>query len=144
MRNFYLHLHSYSSLAKTWLFIRHRISPWLKLFHITLYLCSEWSFVFIFLNRLPANEKASISKAVLEIELHWLRAQATQAGHVGDLILVCCGGLAAIKWNSFEARQTSFLHAFVSTLILWPCATFNSILIIFELSDQQKHIALIY
>ena len=64
---FYLHLHSYSSLAKTWLSIRNRISPGLKVFHITHYLCSECSFVF-FLNRLTANERPSISKAVLEIE----------------------------------------------------------------------------
>ena len=144
MGNFYLHLHSYSSLAKTWLFIRHRISPWLKRFHITLYLCSEWSFVFIFLNRFAGERKSFDFEGRT-----WNRATlAAGTGHPGwsraRLDLVCCGGLAAIKWNSFEARQTSFLHAFVSTLILWPCATFNSILIIFELSDQQKHIALIY
>ena len=66
---FYLHLHSHSSLAKTWLSIRNRISPGLKVFHVTHYLCSECSFVF-FLNRLTANERASISKAVLEIEVN--------------------------------------------------------------------------
>ena len=126
--------------ARTWLSKRNSISPGLKVFHITHYLCSECSFVF-FLNRLTANERASISKAVLEIVqmrwytyihtyihthihthihtyihtyihelsvlrnkfypehnyLHtclfaaknlkwrWLRAQATQAGHVRDL-----------------------------------------------------------
>ena len=64
---FYLHLHSYSSLAKTWLSIRNRISPGLNVVHITHYLCSESSFVF-FLNRLTVNERPSISKAVLEIE----------------------------------------------------------------------------
>ena len=59
---FHLHLHSYSSLAKTWLSIRNRISP-----GVTPYLGSECSFVF-FLNRLTANERASISRAVLEME----------------------------------------------------------------------------
>ena len=60
--NFCLHLHSYASLAKTWLSIRNRISP-----GVTTYLGSECSFVF-FLNRLTANERASISRAVLEME----------------------------------------------------------------------------
>ena len=53
---FYLHWHSYSSLAKTWPSIQNRISPGLKVFHITHYLCSECSFVF-FLNQLTANER---------------------------------------------------------------------------------------
>ena len=55
---FYLQLRSYSSRAKTWLSIRNRISPWLKVFHMTLYLCSECSFV-SFLNRLTANDRGS-------------------------------------------------------------------------------------
>ena len=52
--NFYLHLHPYPSLAKTWL--SNRISPGLKVFHIIHCLCSQCSFVF-FLNRLTANER---------------------------------------------------------------------------------------
>ena len=46
---------------------KNRISQALKVFHITLYSCSECSFVF-FLNRLTANERSQTSKAVLEIE----------------------------------------------------------------------------
>ena len=55
-------MHSYSSLAKTWLSIRNSVSP-----GVTPYLGSERSFVF-FLSRLTANERASISRAVLEME----------------------------------------------------------------------------
>ena len=68
---FFLHLHLYSPLAKTWLstYIRNRISPELKVFHITLYLCSACSFVF-FLNRSTTNERASISRAKLEIDTY--------------------------------------------------------------------------
>ena len=52
-------MHSYSSLAKTWLSIIYETGflPGLKFSTITLYLCSEC-----------ADERPSISKAVLEIE----------------------------------------------------------------------------
>ena len=47
----------------------YSISQWILsyVFHITLYLCSEHSFVF-FLNQLTVNERASISRAILEIK----------------------------------------------------------------------------
>ena len=47
----------------------YSVSQWILsyIFHITLYLCSEHSFVF-FLNWLTVNERASISRAILEIE----------------------------------------------------------------------------
>ena len=117
---FYLHLRSYYSLVKTWLSIRNRISPWLKVFRITLYLCSECSFV-SFLNRLTANDRGSEPRFqrlhVLVIEanaviyirtyiftsknLKWsrLRSQATQAGLLRDLnwCAVKPGSLAATK-----------------------------------------------
>ena len=56
----------------------------LKVFHNTLYLCSECSFVF-FLDRLTANEKASISKAVLEIEANAVKINE-EAERSGQLI----------------------------------------------------------
>ena len=71
-------------LQKRGFSVRNRISPGLKVFHITLYLCYECSFVF-FLDRLTANEKASISKAVLEIEANAVKTNE-EAERSGQLI----------------------------------------------------------
>ena len=64
---FYLHLHSYSSHAKTWLSIRKTGFRKRLKFSTSHFIRSECSFVF-FLNRLTANERSQTSKAVLEIE----------------------------------------------------------------------------
>ena len=65
---FYLHLHSYSSLAKMWLSIRNRISPGLKVFHITLYLTVFWV-TFCFL-----SESIDCERKSLDCECHnWNR-----------------------------------------------------------------------
>ena len=93
---FYLHLHSNSSLAKTWLSIRNRISPGLKVFHITLYLCSEC-----------ANERASISKAVLEIEANAVIYIHTYV-HTSATTTETCFGLATNFKEHCRNHQSSF------------------------------------
>ena len=57
---FYLHLYSYSSLAKTWLSIRNRISSRLKVFHIMLYL-TVFRVTFCFLSESIDSERKSLT-----------------------------------------------------------------------------------
>ena len=80
---FYLHLPSYSSLAKTWLSIRNRISPVLYVLYIPLYRMIDCCFRFLSQNRLTTNKRASISRNLKSRPMRWydwFRAQATQAG----------------------------------------------------------------
>ena len=91
---FYLHLHSYSSLAKTWLLYETGFLSGLSFPHPTLSMV-ECSFGFL----------SSVSRGILQfeakrwytdknLELGWLREQATPAGHASSLSVTKPPGFA--------------------------------------------------
>ena len=105
---FYLHLHSYSSLSKTWLLYETGFLSGLSFPHPTLSMV-ECSFGFL----------SSISRGILQFEAKtrhanknlkrgWLREQATPAGHASEFI--CCEA-TRIRTN----RPFALWHHFTTT-----------------------------
>ena len=93
---FYLHLPSYSSLAKTWLSIRNRISPGLHVLHLPLYRMVDCSFSFLS-QSIADREQKSFDFEELEITLYIQKSQIRLASGTGNPgwsrtrpELVCC------------------------------------------------------
>ena len=93
---FYLHLPAYSSLAKTWLSIRNRISPGLHVLHIPLYRMVDCSFSFLS-QSIADREQKSFDFEELEITLYIQKSQIRLASGTGNPgwsrtrpELVCC------------------------------------------------------
>ena len=105
---FYLHLPSYSSLAKTWLPIRNRISPLLYVLYIPLYRMID--FCFGFLSESIDCEQKSLDFEELEIEANaviWLISGTGNPGWSRTRPeLACCEATISLLHRMRKENQT--------------------------------------
>ena len=106
---FYLHLPSYSSLAKTWLSIGNRISPVLYVLYIPLYRMIDCCFGF--LSESIDCEQKSLDVEELEIEANaviWLISSTGNPGRSRTRPeLACCEAtISLLHRMRKEKRQT--------------------------------------